>query len=126
MLNLNLYKPLYRSDAPALLSNFAGESVGQISSHEVNDVLQDISSCVINSYGNWKPILKGSDVNTESDHHYWIQVDFPDTMKIVKIERQIDRDETDGSAWIQYGPDANNLEMYNDGGAIKVSSIKKK
>ena len=106
-----------------MLSNFAGYSVGQISSSEINDVLQDVSACVINSIGNWLPIPKGNDLNTETDHYYWIQVDFLETMKIVKMDRQINREETDGNAWFMYGPDAGNLRMYEENGATKVSLV---
>lgn len=39
------------------------------------------------------------------------------------MDRQINREETDGNAWFMYGPDAGNLRMYEENGATKVSLV---
>ena len=115
------------SDAPALLSSYPGENFGLISAHEENSRLQDLSSCIIRNYGGgWKANIQNGNgnLNTETDPKHWIQVDFPETMKIVKMVRSVARDgDSPRDAWLVYGPDEDTLTMYQDEDGEKVYEI---
>ena len=109
--NSPLNRPL---DAPALLSTTPTDTFGTISYGGLNNVLQDLTNCIIDNVGEgWLPMRSDNAINTAADPtHYYIQVDFPVTYKVVRIDRQVKKGGTDGDAFIQFGEDENTLDFY--------------